>query len=136
MEKLKEFAVKLVGLESGDDISKDLINEAKELGIVVCYGYSDDNAEFDGAWRDEVGCYAGGEIPITSKGLLEFCDNYDCPYHAKALESAKKINACWCDADSEYTWSYKTDIPHETFEMLEDGRKYCQGIVFYAKDCS
>jgi hypothetical protein len=40
----------------------------------------------------------------------------------------------WCN-DSEgdgerATWTYKTDIPHETFEIYDNGKLYCRGIVF------
>ena len=29
------------------------------------------------------------------------------------------------------TWVYRTDIPHVTFMMYEDGEPCCRGIVFY-----
>ena len=33
---------------------------------------------------------------------------------------------CW--------WSYETDIPHETFNIYEDGEVWCVGIVFSVED--
>jgi hypothetical protein len=32
------------------------------------------------------------------------------------------------------SWSYETDIPHATFDVLEDGEVYCRGIVFALAD--
>ena len=32
------------------------------------------------------------------------------------------------------TWCYKTDIPHETFMIYDDGEPYCRGIVFSIED--
>jgi hypothetical protein len=29
-----------------------------------------------------------------------------------------------------YYWQYKTDWPHKTFEITEDGEPWCKGIVF------
>ncbi len=44
------------------------------------------------------------------------------------------ITAIW-DGDTDengqlITWTYKTDIPHETYMIYEDGEPYCRGIVF------
>ena len=44
------------------------------------------------------------------------------------------ITAVWCDPESGASWSYKTDIPHETFNIYEDGELFCIGIVFSIDD--
>jgi hypothetical protein len=43
-------------------------------------------------------------------------------------DGEKYIDAVWCEG--EYSWTYKTNIPHATFDIWEDGEKYCKGIVF------
>ena len=43
------------------------------------------------------------------------------------------IKALWCKED-DITWTYKTDIPHETFMIYEDDEAYCRGIVFLIND--
>jgi hypothetical protein len=43
-------------------------------------------------------------------------------------ESAKTIEVVW-DAEG-YSWIYETEIPHAVFDILEDGEKFCRGIVF------
>ena len=42
------------------------------------------------------------------------------------------IKTLW--SKGEYAWQYETEIPHATFEILEDGDKYCRGIVFDLAD--
>jgi len=32
--------------------------------------------------------------------------------------------------DRGYTFTYTTNIEHETFDIMEDGDTYCRGIVF------
>lgn len=102
-----EFAEKLNGRQYGNEITKSEEQEAKELGFVVVFGYSDDNAEFRGAYNEEIGCWDGGRV-------YEDGDQY--------------IDAVWCKGD--FCWTYSTNIPHATFDIYEDGEKYCRGIVF------
>ena len=102
-----EFAEGLNGREYLNEITPIEAQRAKELGFVVVFGYSDDNAEFCGAIDDEVDCYNGGVI---------------------FEQSNKYINAIWCEDD--YAWTYETNIPHATFDIYDDGEKYCKGIVF------
>jgi len=122
---LKEAAEKLNGNVFGFDIEKSFQNELKENGIVVVYGYSDDLMEFDGVFRDEAGVYNGGIVELN-----EFVN----------FETNATIEALWCVGD-KYDFQYVTDIPHETFDVLnddenyeEENHMYCQGIVFYLKD--
>ena len=129
----QEFAARLNGREMGSEVTKADAAEAKAAGLVVVYGYSDDNMEFEGAIHDEIGCYDGGKAYLTSTGLLaNDCDNDECPYFAKLLEAAATIEAVW--NTEGYSWVYKTAIPHATFEVVEDGEKFCRGIVFALSD--
>ena len=102
-----EFAAGLDGREYGNEITPFEAQRAKELGFVVVFGYSDDNAEFEGAIYDEIDCYDGGRV---------------------FEQNGKYIDAVWCDG--EYAWTYKTNIPHATFDIYDSKEKYCKGIVF------
>ena len=106
---LKEFAQMLDGREYLHEITEEEEALAKELGFVVVFGYSDDNAELRGAVDDEIGCFDGGKL-----------EHEDLP---------DVIYAKWCDRETNYPWSYKTSIPHETFRIYEDGDYWCIGIV-------
>ena len=129
----KEIAAILDGMEYGEDIKEHDIEYAKVNGAVIVFGASDDLMEFRGAIEDEVSCYEGGPAYLDENGLIvNKCDSEDCPYFAEKLLHAKHIEAVW---NSEgYSWIYKTLIPHETFEILEEGEKYCRGIVFSMED--
>ena len=45
----------------------------------------------------------------------------------------REIKAVWC-APGKPAWSYETDIPHEKFNIYEDGELFCEGIVFSLED--
>ena len=134
MKELKEFAKKLTNSKFNEksyrNIPKELIEEAKEKDIVIVYGSSDDLMELDGAIYDEFGCYDGGTCFLDKDGVFERC-RCDCKYSQQALKKCKNIICIW--DNEEWTWTYKTDIPHENFEMYDDDEKYCLGIVFYKK---
>lgn len=129
----KQLAAVLNGREYRAEILREEKLMAKAAGLVVVYGYSDDGMTFSGTISDHVGCLDGGTAYLTSAGLLENDCDHDCPYFAKEQAKAETIEALWC-AESCYSWTYKTSIPHETFEIVEDGEPYCRGIVFVLAD--
>lgn len=125
-----ELVVILNGGTYRNEISKALEIEARESGLVVVFGASDDLMEFRGAIDDEVGCFDGGTAYITNKGLLtNRCRDDGCPYFIDEGLRAMKIHAIW--GKNGYSWIYKTDINHETFDIMDGGEKYCRGIVFH-----
>jgi len=126
----KELAAQLNGCEYGNESVPDA---AKESGLVAVFGASDDLMEFRGAIHDEIDCYDGGTAYLTSSGLLtNECEDENCPHFARMKKSAATIEAVW--GEGGYSWTYKTEIPHETFEVVEDSDKYCRGIVFALSD--
>jgi len=129
----KELAAKLHKCEYRDEIGRVDEIMARENGLVVVFGASDDLMEFRGAINDEIGCYEGGSAYLTKVGLLvNECEDEDCPYFERRKKAATTIEAKW-DIDG-YSWIYETVIPHEIFDVLEDGEKYCRGIVFALAD--
>ena len=118
--------------------SSDFKQMLKENGLVIVYGASDDLMEFDGAIYDEIGCYDGGTAYIDNKGLLpereSIEEDADLEDYFSRKPNVKSIEAIWGDGD--WTWQYKTEIPHETFEVIDDDENYCKGIVFSMADIS
>ena len=119
----KELAEKLDGREIGAEITTDEAEQAKAKGLAVVFGASDDLMEFHGAVDDEVGIV---QTPDCSLGA-------DCKYFKASLKGVKEIKAVWC-GDGKAPWSYETEIPHEEFNIFEDGELYCTGIVFSMED--
>lgn len=138
---LKSIAAELDGIEYPVKIPKNVIEDAKKHGIVIVYGASDDLMEFEGIISDEIGCYDGGEAFVDKDGLIpdyNAIDKDDKEAVRDCLNregKGKKIEALWC-AEEGYSWTYKTDIPHLTFEVMEDGEHYCRGIVFRLADAT
>ena len=134
-----ELAAQLNGLEYPTRIPVALIAAAQSAGLVILCGASDDLMEFYGARREEIGCYDGGFAYVDQAGVLPDPDCFDDEdreaaqdYHQRK-PNAKSIEALWCKEDG-YSWTYKTDIPHVTFEIVEDEEPYCRGIVFALSD--
>jgi hypothetical protein len=135
MNLTKEQLVALLnGRQFTDEITPAEEKQAKEVGLVVVFGGSDDLVEFRGAIRFEGDCYNGGTFYIHRQGVLpahEDCECQFCGFNARKAESVK-IDAVW--GKDGYSWTYKTEVPHDTFEILDSSAKYCRGIVFALED--
>lgn len=133
----EELAAQLNGLEYPTRIPGALIVAAQSAGLVILCGASDDLMEFYGARREEIGCYDGGTTFVDADGVLPDRDCLDgdeeLAEYVQRQKSAKSIEALWCKEDG-YSWTYKTEIPHATFEVVEDEEPYCRGIVFALAD--
>ncbi|WP_176514296.1 hypothetical protein [Pseudomonas faucium] len=133
----EELAAQLNGLEYPTRIPGALIVAAQSAGLVILCGASDDLMKFYGARREEIGCYDGGTAFVDADGVLPDRDCLDgdeeIAEYVQRQKSAKPIEALWCKEDG-YSWTYKTDIPHATFEVVEDEEPYCRGIVFSLAD--
>ena len=134
----KELAEMLSGRKYGMEITSEEARAAKDAGLVVVYGYSDDNVEFRGAINHETNSYDGGTVYLTANGVLEgpacsCAEDCECPYFAKEREKVQTIKAVWHDEGGP-CWTFETDIPHETFTIMEDGEPFCEGIVFSMAD--
>lgn len=118
------------------DVPKDIAERAKAAGLLIIYGASDDLMEFDGAFRDEVGAYDGTTAHLDRKGIVSRHSDADDDEIADFVirkRRARAIEALWA-SDGDYSWTFATDIPHASFEILEDGAPYCRGIVIDTAD--
>ena len=131
---MKMVAENLNGREYGHELDDHEAEQLESVGLVVAFGYSDDNVEFRGAFNDEVGGWGDITIPILDGEILkqrsEDCDDYDCPLWKDALSRAKNIRATF----DNNGWKFYADIPHEKFTIMEDGEVYGEGIVFSYED--
>lgn len=134
----KQIAAALNNISYPVRIDRSLLDAAKASGVVIVYGASDDIMRFDGAITDEIGCYNGGSALVDAEGLLPERESIDDDAELEAFFNRKRkaqiIEAVWCDESDNYPWTYQTEIPHETFEVIEDDDKYCRGIVFALDD--
>ena len=120
----EDLAKILNGREYGNEITKEEELLAKENGLVVVFGHSDDCIEFRGAMNDEF----GQSVNFTKDGEIRHCDD-DCPYFTKALNESSKIFRK-PSKTTEHYWVFETIIPHAEFDVFEDGDLYGKGLVF------
>ena len=132
MKTKEQFAAMLNGREYGSEITPAEEREAKKSGLVVVLGYSDDNVEMRGCINDEFGAYDGTTLKLAGGVCLESHDECGCKYcgYEAIAKNGKVIEAIWDGPGAAATWTFKTDIPHATFMVTEDGELFCQGIVF------
>ena len=136
----EELAALINGREYRQELTKAEAAQAKAAGLLVIYGASDDLLEFDGAFSDEVGAYNGTTAMIHASGVLpswEALDKeemQDVKQWFADWEKARHVTALW-DSD-DYSWVIWTDVPHAQFDIVEDGEKYCRGVVLAVSDLS
>jgi len=133
--KPNELAARLDGRTYGSEITDEEEVMAKGAGLVVVFGYSDDNVELRGAIHDEVGAYEGTTMRFCRKGLVPSFDSLDhddeetmAEYFANRALPYIEVKAEW-DNDG-YSWTYATTVPHASFDVYDEGEKFCRGIVF------
>ena len=125
-------------LDRGAEV-KRIFEAAKEAGIVIVFGASDDLIEFRGAIEDEAGCYDGGTVFFDRDGVLPINEDLtlqddeprnveECRRIVKRFDEAIKMKAIW--GKDEISWQYELDQDHIIFDVLEDDDIYCKGIVF------
>lgn len=122
------FAARLNGQQYGAEISRDEERLAKDNGLVVVFGYSDDCMELRGAIDDELGCFDGGVFRLSQRGIWPVSDGCTEPL------DGGWIKAVWCDSAVGAAWSYQTPVPHAEFNIYEGDEIFCIGIVFALAD--
>lgn len=135
------LAALLNGRERSEEITYEEAEKAKADGLVVAFGYSDDNLELHGAIRDEIGCFNGGEFKVGPEAILEPKEEHDDLTLAEARsyvelerKSLNTIKAEFGPKDIDCSWRISIDCPHATFNVMEDGELFCIGIVFAIAD--
>ena len=138
----KDIAERLDGIEYDGRTFYSKVDviaaDAKQHGIVIVYGASDDLMEFEGAFRDELGAPCEAKIGIAGPAQpWEEVNHEDIDearkYFEREREAKWSIESLWCK-EPGISWTFETDIPHETFNIMEDGEVFCRGIVFSLND--
>jgi hypothetical protein len=131
----EELAELLHGREYGSEIERHEVKLARENGLVVVFGYSDDVTEFRGAIDDELG---SGLHEFTKAGVFKHEDDEEVLEKYGNPVAFNKIKSVWNPKDSKgaifASWAYETEIPHVTFDIVDEGVMYCRGIVFSIND--
>jgi hypothetical protein len=139
---VKEWAEKINGFGYRADELDKFSKEMAEHGIIAAYGASDDLLEFRGVIYDEAEAWEGTEVrlaacPDGSVKLFNEDENRETSeFNREETGRMKKIKAVWCpegdNGEVWASWAIETGIPHETFDIMEDGELFCRGVVFRA----
>lgn len=135
----KEMASLLNGAEYGSEISSADEVLAKRNGLLVLFGASDDLIELRGVIHDEVGINEerGVTLFLHRGGLLKGLDSEceECKLRAARLGMRCAQFDCLWNVNG-YSWfiSGRTPEHYEVFDIMENGRKYCRGIVIDVKN--
>jgi hypothetical protein len=127
----------LTGREYGSEMTRAEEAQAKDAGLLVIFGASDDLVELRGVVHHEIGAWE--TFRVDSEGLQLTWDTVEkddidaCREYFRREKCGRDVKAIWWGRDSWF-WTFKTEIPHAVFEILEDGDLYCRGMVFALKD--
>lgn len=134
----EQLANQIGGREYGNEISRSECQIAKDSGLLVVFGYSDDNVELRGVVNDEISAWEGVEFGVPANGEFE-TDEDEIRIRKRLIdkgwtppESERivcNIKAEWCPKDLDCSWRISTDAPHHTFDIMEDGKLFCRGVV-------
>lgn len=130
----KELATLLDGREYDNELPDELNKIAAKSGLVVIYGSSDDLMEFGGAMDEEVDIYGGGSVWIDRNEVNPLLAHVAMSEEGEFINTGKNKIEALRHGIPPYAWAYSTSIPHETFDILRRGNKYCRGIVFSVSD--
>jgi len=141
----EELAKLLNGRTYGNEIEEAEEQLAKNNGLVVVFGASDDLTEFRGAIYDEIGMYDGGnffiakpedEIPVDEdEETYRKAKKYEpIPLEDESTVSKNLFKVLWSPEEIDCSWWIKTNVPHVTFKIMEDEELYCIGLVFSIYD--
>ena len=138
----KETLAKVLDGVDYREIPTDLVEKAKEAGLIIVTGASDDLLELEGAFREEYGAWEGTRrrVSLPGTGGLVSCPCPDCPFMKAGKKIKSKNKSCTITAKwvhKGYSWFISANIPYAPFDMLERGEeneKYCRGIVIDTRD--
>lgn len=141
----EELAQSISGVDRREGIGEMFVNLAKENGLIIIYGESDDLVEFEGALYDEIGAWDGIDFIIATVGMeIPVDDDEETYTKAKELTAIEieghsniktnRFKAVWCPEGTDMSWEIKTELPNARFEIMEDGDVFGIGIVIDVKD--
>jgi hypothetical protein len=129
------------------DLTKEEAEQASAAGLVAVFGYSDDNLEFRGAIRDEIGAYEGvtavlykkgkncyGVVPDDRETIREIDHDHELEAALAARRTGQTVRAIWAPKVPNATWFITTQLPCAAFDIMEDGGLFCRGLVLDVAD--
>ena len=115
----EDLAELLSGRHRNEEITSWEEKVAHDNGLVVMFGASDDLVICKGVIDDEISAYDGCHFKFSKHLEIKTGDKHE--GHRRSVEAMWGYNDC--------PWSFKTEIPHSTFNILNDDELFCVGII-------
>lgn len=134
----EKLAYLLNGREYGLEISSEEEKEAEESGLIVIFGYSDDGVVFAGKISDQFGGWDGKSFRLDKQEneieVVEIDVRNIGFVNSLTGKESNMVHAIWSPKEPKASWLITSDIPHATFDIVEDKILFCRGIVIDMKD--
>ena len=132
---------KINGRQLGEELTKEEDLAAAHAGLLVVYGYSDDNLEFRGIYYDEVYCYLR-EVNSSETFYFvldgETLEQVQQPDLTGQSTRYLEVTATWCPQDVDTSWLITCNVKSCSFDVMEDIAApydtFCKGIVVDVED--
>ena len=146
--KKEELAQLLNGRQYGEVMTYEEHLQAKEDGLLVCFGDSDDFLELRGIIYIGGGVYEGGSIFLYKNKdqkfsflgesnydeIKEILEDYNLDFILPKIPIKIQWRPNWRPNELDCSWLIKTNIPHATFDLMKNEELYCRGIVLELSD--
>lgn len=116
----EELANRLDLMQYGTSLAKEELRDARESGLCIITGASDDLVEFEGTVCEEAPAMNGGTVYLLPNGFTS---------RRNKAGNGIKIVAEWNPKDSEASWRISTSVPASTFKVVEGDELFCIGCV-------
>ena len=117
---IDEFAMLITGNEHRYELTKEQEEIARESGLVVCFGASDDLLELRGLIYDEVDAYEGGTAHIIKKkgGKIDIIDSGELEQIEDLIRENEldfsiptvQVESEWCPSNVDCSWLLKANV--------------------------
>lgn len=126
---IKDFANHLGTRPMGDEVPYYLVCEAQRLNYLVIFGVSDDLVEICGKHHYEFDAFRPTTLYVTKNRVYSADETH--PATAKPIH----VEYSAPTVQNPALWKFTTDIPHATFDVIEEGESgiFCRGIVIDAE---
>lgn len=134
----EELAAKLNLIGRRDVMPLKLVNLARQNGLVIAYGESDDTLQLEGAISDEVGAgnrtmyYIKNGRPYSNPCRYFSAGDEECIHYNEWTRTANYIEVSYSEKPDDITWKIYSDMPFSPFDILGDGESksiFCRAAV-------
>ncbi len=141
----EQLAASLDGCQYRQELNAEWSKIAKQAGLIVIYGASDDLMEFGGAVYDELGapCEAllykhnsGVNVVDNDSDIIRQIEDDFLLYQALGamMDRHNLVAAKWCPVGFAGEWLITTELPHAAFDVMNEDELYCRGVVISIAD--